>query len=163
MNIYQIENEYQLLISAIIENGGEITDEQQLQLAINEEQLQTKATNYAFVIKQIKDRITARKMYMDKLKKDNGTDENLIERLENTIATAMNLYEKDLIQTPFVKISFRKNPDSVVVDDVNALPAEYKKVVVTESAIKDKIKEDLKAGIEIKGCSLSSSKSLQIK
>ena len=34
MNIYQIQNEYLLLVNQIIENGGEVTPQQELNLQI---------------------------------------------------------------------------------------------------------------------------------
>lgn len=161
-SIYQIENEYQLLINQIIEAEGEITPQQELNLQIAKEQLQSKGINYAYVIKQIRDRIETRKNYIDKLKRDNEIDENLEERLKNTLLYAMHAFEVDKIENPFIKISFRKS-QSVEVDDVNSLPSEYKVVKVTEQADKMKIKQALQNGEQIAGCSIITNTNLQIK
>jgi len=161
-SIYQIENEYQLLINQIIESEGEITPQQELNLQIAKEQLQSKGINYAYVIKQIRDRIEARKNYIDKLKRDNEIDDNLEERLKNILLYAMHTFEVDKIENPFIKISFRKS-QSVEVDDVNSLPSEYKTIKVTEQADKMKIKQALQNGEQIQGCSIITNTNLQIK
>ena len=49
-NLFQISNDMQSIINALIENGGELTDDLQNQLQLTEKQLQQKATGYAQVI-----------------------------------------------------------------------------------------------------------------
>jgi methylthioribose-1-phosphate isomerase len=66
------------------------------------------------------------------------------------------------IKTPLIKINFRKS-ESVIVMDVNDLPAEYKVVKVTEQADKVKIKDALKKGEQILGCELVINQNIQIK
>ena len=51
----------------------------------------------------------------------------------------------------------------MIVEDVNALPGDYKKVKVTETADKTAIKKALKAGEQIEGCSIQESINLKIK
>jgi phosphomannomutase len=162
MNIYQIENEYQLLINQIIENGGEITPEQELALSLTKDNIQKKAVDYGFVIKQIQDRKRVRKEYIDKLKHDNDIDDNLEERLKAILTKGMNIFELDEVKTPLIKINFRKS-EQVVVNDVNALPSDYKTIKVTEQPDKIKIKQAIKSGEDILGCELITVQNLQIK
>lgn len=65
-------------------------------------------------------------------------------------------------ETSKVKVSFRKS-DSVVVDDIEALPEIYKKVKIETSADKAAIKPLLKNGQEIGGVHLETSLNIQIK
>lgn len=162
MNIYQIQNEYLLLINQIIDNGGEITPQQELNLQITRDQLQYKGTNYAFVIKKLDaecDIIDAEIKRLTELKK---VRQNACERLKNNISHAMQIFEVDKIESPLIKLSFRKS-QSVEVDDVNSLPSEYKIVKVTEQADKMKIKQALQNGEQIQGCSIITNTNLQIK
>ena len=162
MNIYQIQNEYLLLINQIIENGGEVTPQQELNLQITRDQLQDKGTNYAFVIKKLDaecDIIDAEIKRLTELKK---VRQNACERLKANISNAMQIFEVDKIESPLIKLSFRKS-QSVNVSDVNSLPNEYKTIKVTEQADKVKIKQALLNGEVIEGCEIVNSQNLQIK
>jgi hypothetical protein len=161
-SIYQIENEYQLLINQIIEAEGEITPQQELNLQITKEQLQSKGINYAYVIRKLdfeSDVIDAEIKRLSQLKK---VRQNLSERLKANITHAMHTFEVDKIESPLIKISFRKS-QAVEVGDVNSLPSEYKVVKVTEQADKIKIKQALQNGEQIQGCSIITNTNLQIK
>ena len=162
MNIYQIQNEYLLLVNQIIDNGGEITPQQELNLQITRDQLQDKGTNYAFVIKKLDaecDIIDAEIKRLSELKK---VRQNACERLKANISNAMQIFEVDKIESPLIKLSFRKS-QSVNVADVNSLPNEYKTIKVTEQADKMKIKQALLNGETIEGCEIVNSNNLQIK
>jgi hypothetical protein len=162
MNIYQIQNEYQLLINSIIENDGVLDEETELALTINKDQLQSKSESYAYVIKQMDAECDIIDLEIKRLQQCKKVRENAIERLKATLTNAMHLFEVDEIKTPLIKINFRKS-ESVIVMDVNDLPAEYKVVKVTEQADKVKIKDALKKGEQILGCELVINQNIQIK
>ena len=162
MNIYQIQNEYLLLINQIIDNGGEVTPQQELNLQITRDQLQDKGTNYAFVIKKLDaecDIIDAEIKRLTELKK---VRQNACERLKANISHAMQIFEVDKIESPLIKLLFRKS-QSVNVANVNSLPSEFKTIKVTEQADKLKIKQALLNGEVIEGCEIINSQNLQIK
>jgi len=161
-SIYQISNEFLAIQNQLIEQDGEFTDEQVNALAISETELETKAVGYSFVIKDLDNDVEAIDNEIKRLTQLKKVRVNASERLKNTIANAMRLFERDEIKTPIVKLSFRAS-ESVNVEDVNALPLEFKVVKVTEQADKTKIKEALKNGVEVVGCSISINKNLQIK
>jgi hypothetical protein len=161
-SIYQISNEFLVIQNQLIEQDGEFTDDQFNALAINEAELENKAVGYSFVIKDLDDDVEAINNEIKRLTQLKKARENAADRLKTTISNAMNLYGRDEIKTAIVKLSFRAS-ESVFCDDVNALPAEYKTIKVTEAADKVKIKEALKNGEAVVGCSLVSNKSLQIK
>jgi hypothetical protein len=162
MNIYSIQNEYQLLINQIIESGGEVTPELELALTINKDQLQSKSESYAYIIKEMDAECDIIDLEIKRLQQCKKVRENTIDRLKSTLTTAMNVFEVPEIKTPLIKINFRKS-ESVIVMDVNDLPKEYKVVKVTEQADKVKIKEALKAGESILGCELVVNQNIQIK
>jgi hypothetical protein len=160
--IFQIEQSYNKLAEELIENGGELTPLLEEQLTITEEQLQNKSVAYSFVIKQMDadiDIIDAEIKRLQALKKQR---EKASGYLKERIKHAMDTFQIEEIKTPLVKINFRKS-ESVEVDDVNALPAAFKVVKVTEQADKAAIKTSIKDGVDVTGCRIETHRNLQIK
>lgn len=161
-SIYQIQNEYQLIISEIINNEGEITPELETALTINKEQLQSKAVDYSYVIKSLDsdcDAIDAELKRLQQLKK---VRTNLAERLKDTISNAMNLYEVEKIETPLIKLSFR-NSESVEITNESQLDACFIVTKTVTSPDKKAIKDAIKSGVLVEGATISYNKNLQIK
>jgi len=161
-SIYQIQNEYQLIISEIINNEGEITPELETALTINKEQLQSKAVDYSYVIKSLDsdcEQIDAELKRLQQLKK---VRTNLAERLKNTISDAMNLYEVEKIETPLIKLSFR-NSESVEITNESQLDACFIVTKTVTSPDKKAIKDAIKNGVLVEGATISYNKNLQIK
>ena len=161
-SIYNIQSEYQQLVNQLIENGGELTPELELALQINKDNFHSKSENYAYITKQFDGEIDIIDNEIKRLQQAKKTREKAIERLKANIEMAMNTFEVDKIETPLIKISFRKS-ESVEVEDVNNLPALYKVVKVSETADKLKIKDAIKSGILIEGCSIKTNRNLNIK
>lgn len=162
LTIYQIEQSYNQLAEELIDNGGELTPELEQQLAITEEQLQNKSVAYSFVIKQMDADIETIDAEIKRLQNAKKQREKASEYLKERIKHAMELFNIEEIKTPLVKINFRKS-ETVEVEDVNALPNVYKNVKVVETADKAMIKEAIKNGAKIHGCSIVQHKNLQIK
>jgi len=162
LTIYQIEQSYNQLAEQLLDNDGELTPELAEQLAITEEQLQNKSVAYSFVIKQMDADIDTIDAEIKRLQAAKKQREKASEYLKERIKHAMELFSIEEIKTPLVKINFRKS-ESVWVDDVNALPADYKVVKVTEQADKAAIKEAIKNGADIIGCRVVTNHNLQIR
>jgi len=161
-SIFKISNDRQQLINELIENGGELTPSLQLAFEITKDNFHTECEIGAYSLKEIeykkyiiKEEINRFNQLLKSLEKAENT-------MRNNIETAMKLFEVDKIETPLIKISFRKS-ESVEVEDVNTLPALYKVVKVSESADKLKIKDAIKSGILIEGCSIKTNRNIQIK
>ena len=162
MNIYQIQNEFQLIIAEVINNEGEITPELETALTINKEQLQSKAVDYSYVIKQLDsdcEQIDAELKRLQQLKK---VRTNLAERLKNTISDAMNLYEVEKIETPLIKLSFR-NSESVEITNESQLDPCFIVTKTVTSPDKKAIKDAIKSGVLVEGATISYNKNLQIR
>ena len=162
MNIYQIQNEFQLIIAEVINNEGEITPELETALTINKEQLQSKAVDYSYVIKQLDsdcEQIDAELKRLQQLKK---VRTNLSERLKNTISDAMNLYEVEKIETPLIKLSFR-NSESVEITNESQLDPCFIVTKTVSSPDKKAIKDAIKSGAFVQGATISYNKNLQIR
>lgn len=162
MNIFNIQSEYQQLVNQLIENQGELTPELELALQINKDNFHSKSENYGYITKQFDGEIDIIDNEIKRLQQAKKSREKTIERLKATIELAMLTFDIDKIETPLIKISFRKS-ESVEVTDVNELPNEFKVIKLTETADKLKIKDALKSGMFIEGCSIKTNRNLQIK
>lgn len=161
-SIYQIQNEFQLIIAEVINNEGEITPELETALTINKEQLQSKAIDYSYVIKQLDsdcEQIDAELKRLQQLKK---VRTNLAERLKDTISNAMNLYEVEKIETPLIKLSFR-NSESVEITNESQLDACFIVTKTVSTPDKKAIKDAIKSGVFVEGATISYNKNLQIR
>jgi hypothetical protein len=158
-SLYKIESEYLEILSQADELGGELTPELEEQLIINEKELQGKSIAYLEYIKTkeaLNTRIDEEIKRLQALKKSNN---NLITRLKKGLLTAVELYGN--FEVGLTTFGTRKT-SSVTVEDVNALPKEYKTIKVTEEANKAEIKKALQKGKKIEGCEIVEGKNLKI-
>jgi hypothetical protein len=164
-SLYEIQKDYLEALMAIEDGEGEITEELETALAINQTELQNKAVNYAMFILEKEGDLAFVDSEMKRLSARKKMIQNLIDRLKSNIAAAMKMYEVEKIETPIVKLSFRKSErmEQSVLFDLNAIPSQFKKEVITIDIDKVSIKQALKDGFEIDGFELVQYKSLQIK
>ncbi len=158
-SLYQIETAHLALMNQIEMAEGEITEEIAEQLEINEGQLQSKSIAYLSVIKskesfntQIDDEIKR----LQAMKKRNN---NLVTNLKNRLLDAVKLFGD--FESGLSKFGTRKS-SSVEVENVNALPKEFKVIKVTEQADKSALKKAIKEGQEIEGVSIVEKLNLKI-
>lgn len=162
LSLYAIEAEYLQLAEILKDNGGELTEELEHALSINKENLTTKATNYAFVIKDMQHESDILDAEIERLQGMKKVRDNSVERLKFAIDNAMKLYGVEEILLPNLKINFRKST-SVKITDETKLPKKFIKKTATEAVDKKSILEALKSGEKVRGAELSPNKKLQIK
>src|SRR5690606_721116 len=158
-SLFEITAEQKNLINEIERLEGEITPELEEQLAITENQLQQKSIAYLEVIRKkeaFNGLIDNEVKRLQQMKKVNN---NLIDRLNDNLLMAVKTFGNYTVGTQ--KFGTRKS-SQVIVEDVNALPKEYKTIKVTEAADKVSIGKALKAGEEIKGCYIQENLNLKI-
>ena len=161
-SLYNIAAEYQHLSDQLIESEGELTPELQELLSINKDELEYKGQSYAMVIKGYESDITVIDSEIQRLK-DLATRRNkAIERLKNNLKAAMLLYGYDKIETPLVKLSFRKS-ESVEIINPAQIDQKYLAEKVTIHIDKVGIKNDIKLGVEVEGAVLVTNQNLQIR
>ncbi len=164
-SLFNIESEYLRLAESIIENEGVLDADQEAALAINKEELETKAVNYALVIKSSENRASEIDKEVKRLQKMKKVQDNLTERLKTAVSNAMKLYEVEEIQGEFIKLNFRKS-SAVIMEtdfDVKKLPAKFRETVTTIKAKSADIKSALNAGEKVEGFFIEERKNLQIK
>ena len=158
MNLYQIKNEYLTLASQL--EQGELTPEIEQQLQINEEQLKEKAINYGYVIRSFEydnDIIDAEIKRLKQLKEQK---ENAIDKLKSAVSDAMQLYGIEKIDSPTLKLSFRKSESIEVSDN---LDKKYFIEKITLQPDKNAIKQAIKQGEQVEGAVLVTNYNIQIK
>ena len=115
-------------------------------------ELEEKADGYAMVIRQLDGDIAILKAEIDRLSGRKKTVENNIKRMKQSLEMAMRAANKPKIKTKLFSFGIQKNPPSVVMDEqyIENIPDEY--LIPQEPKIdKKKIKEDLKAGVNLEG------------
>ena len=161
-NLYEIEKEYIMLADQIIDAGGEVTEELGLALSINQDELQAKGRGYGFIIRGLESDIDIIDAEIKRLQSFKSSRNKAIERLKGSLSDAMQLFDIDKIETPTLKISFRKS-ESVFIENPELLDKNYVTVVRTESPNKVAIKDAIKRGETVVGAVIVSNLNLQIK
>lgn len=122
MNIYQISQDLLSLFDEIEANGGEITPEQEQELAITQDALKDKVKNYVGVIQHYKDDLAAIKAEEARLKSLKDSKQKVIDRLSDVLIKAIddfgdtNKNGVKSIEYPTGRVSIRRS-EAVEVDD----------------------------------------------
>ena len=161
ITLYTIKTDYLRIAEQLIENGGELTPELELALNINQDQLQEKAINYAYIIKEAEYEIDMLDKEIARLQAMKKSRAGMVDRLKSNITGAMELYGVEKIESATMKLSFRKS-ESVEIVDEKLIPEEY--LVPQPAKIsKSMIKDAIKSGSEVPGASITTNFNLQIK
>lgn len=160
--LYQIEQEYISLANQIIENEGELSEELENALMINQEQLEQKGKGYGYIIKDIEAEIDAIDVEIKRLAAMKKSRTNAVDKLKTSLSQAMQLFDISELKTPTLKISFRKS-ESVEVEDMRLLDQCFIVKKTTESIDKVAIKESIKGGVQVYGAVLKTNLNIQIK
>jgi len=162
LSLFEIESQYRLLADTLIEAGGELTDGMETALQINKTDLETKARSYGYVVLDLESEVEQIDAQIKRLSAMKSARNKTIDRLKETVSNAMQLFEISEVKTATLKLNFRKS-ESVEIDNLDLLDATYKTEKVSVTANKVKIKEDIKAGINVLGAVLQVNQNLQIK
>lgn len=160
MNLFNIKQEYINLVNTIIDNNGELSPELSQALAINESELKEKAINYGYVIRSFEYENDIIDSEIKRLKAIKEQKEKAIDRLKDAVKDAMNLYGIEKVDSPALKLSFRKS-ESVEISE--NLDKRFMIEKVTYQPDKVAIKEAIKNGESIEGAVLLINQNLQIK
>ena len=92
MNIWQIQQELLSIFNELEENGGELTEELEQQLAISQEDFRAKVESYTNVIKSIKTDIAAIDKESKRLAELKKSKTAVIDRLSKVIISAVEMF-----------------------------------------------------------------------
>lgn len=160
-SLFNITKEAQDLVLGLIE--GELTEQLENALTINQNELQEKSINYAWAIKSIESDIDTIDAEIERLKALKSSRTNAIERMKSAVLEALTIYGIEKVTSPTLNLSVRLNPESVELINEYQVPDIYRKEKVTVSIDKTAIKEAIKSGLEVPGAVLDRKKRLEIK
>jgi len=160
MNLFNIKQEYINLVNTIIDNNGELSPELSQALVINETELKEKAINYGYVIRSFEYENDIIDAEIKRLKALKEQKEKAIQKLKDAVTDAMNLYSIEKVESPALKLSFRKS-ESVEISE--NLDKRFMIEKVTLQPDKVAIKEAIKKGEQVEGAVLVINQNLQIK
>lgn len=149
-SLMSLTQEYQSIISKIIENGGELPAETEAQLANIETKMPAKVDAYAFVMDRLENEEEYWKAKAKEMQAVARGCENARDRIKENIKAAMIGLGQDELFGVDTRFKISNSKPKLVVDQ-NELTSEY----ITERKIYDpdteKIIADLKAGKEVPG------------
>lgn len=154
-------------MSNLTDLGVELTDEQNAELEIMMAELcQMESDKIDSTAEYIKKRLAdaeflkqESKLYALKAKRI----ENGIERLKNYYTIVMQKHKKTKVEGAKYSLSLRKSSSVSIFVPTEKLAPKYRNIKTEVVPDKNAIKEALKNGVEVDGCSLVEKQSLQIK
>ena len=158
MNLYNIKSEYLAIAQELAE--GELTPELEQALMITESNLQEKAINYGYVIKNFESEVDIIETEIKRLNELKKTRVNAVEKLKTNISDAMQLFGILEVKAPTFKMNFRKS-ESVEIYEV--LSQEYITEKISYQPDKIAIKNAIKEGKTVNGAGIIINYNLQIK
>jgi DNA gyrase/topoisomerase IV subunit A len=146
----------------IEDQEGEITPEVETALQLTSDNFNEKALSYGLVVKHFDDEATVIEKEIERLSRLLAQAKKRKELFKQTLCDAMQQFSVEKIETPTLKLSFRKS-ESIELTDESKVPFSYVEEKVIKTISKTKIKEDIKQGIQVPGAQLVTKQNLQIK
>jgi esterase/lipase len=160
MNLYELTQEAKLLASIL--ESEELSEDLEMMLVINQNDLQAKSINYAKVISNFESDANAIEGEIKRLKAMKDSKDKSIHRLKEAVRVAMIESHIEKIESPLFKLSLRRS-EAVEVDEVGFLPSEFIVEKTTLSADKVAIKKAIKDGQNVTGARIIENFNLNIK
>ena len=163
LSLYKLtdaQNQFMELGVSFDEETGELLfeDKGELELSIAE-----KAEAVACYRKNLAAKAAAIKAEIDTLSERMKRSQRAVESFDRYIANCVANTPDKAIETARVALRIKQCPPSVQVLDEASVPQEYLKEKVTVSVDKTKVKNAIKDGIEVPGCSLVRNTRLEVK
>lgn len=158
MNLYNIKSEYLAIAHELTE--GELTPELEQALIITQENLQEKAINYGYVIKNFESEVDIIEEEIKRLNALKKARQNAVDKLKTNISDAMQLFGILEVKAPTFKMNFRKSES---VEIFEGLDQEFITEKVSYQPDKIAIKNAIKEGRQVNGAALVTNFNIQIK
>ncbi len=162
MNIFKIQQQYAAIINQVIEAEGELSEELIQAIEINETDLKEKAVNYGYAIRMFEFDNTIVDEEIKRLQEIKKRNNKKAEWLERTISNAMQQFGIEKVESPTLKLSFRKSESTEVINEAQ-IDDKFMTIKTTKTPNKTAIKEAIKSGEVVYGAVLVTNMNLQIK
>lgn len=127
-----------------------------------EGEIELKAQSYAIIIKELEGEAVKLKTEETRLLSKRKSLENNIKRIKDNLFNAMKITGKEKFKTDLFSFGIQKSPAKLVIDDSSLIPEKY----YVEQAPKldeQRLKSDLKSGIECKYAHLEQGEHVRIR
>lgn len=163
MNLYQISNEYNVILSELYDDEGVVNQSALAKLEQNDLAMEKKAIAIASFIKNM----DAEREAIDAAKKAMAEREKRIKKrideLEGYLLANMERRDIKQISCPYFEIKLKKCPPSVDITDASLLPPEFTRTKTEIFPDKIKIKEEMLVGVIVPGATLKTNLRLDIR
>lgn len=158
--LYQIADDYQEAFNKLEELDF---DQQTIEdsLSLIKTDFDSKAINVGSFVKNLESNIKAMRDAESSIANRRKILQNKIDSIKEYLKTNMEKCGIKHIHSPYFDIKIKKNPESVKIEDAIIIPSIYKEEIIRIQ--KNLIKEDLKNGKIINGCSLVQNNRVEIK
>jgi phage host-nuclease inhibitor protein Gam len=157
-NLFNIDAEAFIIQQLLEESEGEITQELEERMAINEAERESKAVGYCYVIKEFKAKAEMIKKEIERLNNMKKQYEKYCDELENRLLDSVLTIGP--IKTDKINISSRKTKAVHIIKE-EALPDHFLRIKT--EANKQAIKDAIEAGEEVPGAEIVENYSLYVK
>jgi hypothetical protein len=159
MGIYKIGSAFQSIVD--MHANGDLTDEQLKEaLVALEESKVEKCGNAICYLNMLKHGIEDMKDEEKRIATMRKALESRAKNLESAFAYVLkNMGDKEVI-TKYGVMKVRKNPPSVVIDDLSKVPTKFQHQKIEVTLDKVAIKNAIKAGEEVAGCHIEQGEKL---
>lgn len=173
--LFELTSEMREIENELWDNGGELTPELELAMTYNREATLSKVDGYGCLLRKFKSSGVALAEEIKRLQAMKKTVANAEKRLKERLEYNMRVNEIDVLEGRMTRVSFRKNPPSVEVDEdvvlaghqhridefIASLPSWIKvDISVSKDAIKQLYKD---TGILPEGAEIVQGESLNIR
>lgn len=142
-SLLSIINEASSIEGMIIESGGELTPDIEMLLEVNQRTLAEKVDAYHMVIERFEALEKHYQSRSDYFKTISGQCKSVILRLKNNIKFAMQEMGVEEIKGLDMRFKLSQTPGSLVIEDPEMVPVEFKKEVISTEIDKKALKEAL--------------------
>ena len=161
-SLMNIVNESVAIENMLIESGGELTPEIEQALRVTEENLTAKADGYHLIIERFDTLEAYYKSRAEFFKQVSTQCSNVVSRLKNNIKYAMAELNVDEIKGLDVRFKLTPTSGSLVIEDEELIPIEFKTEVVSTVLNKPAVKAALSVGGVVPGAKLEKGSSLRV-
>jgi hypothetical protein len=160
-NLFQITSKARELSLAL--ESGELTEELENELVINQTELQEKAINYGYAMRSLESDVSIIDEEMKRLAALKKAKTGAIDRMKESVLNAMLIYGIEKVTSPTLNLSVRNNPESVDIPMTELLDAKFLVTKTTVTPDKVAIKKAIQNGENVEGATLVRTQSLVIK
>jgi hypothetical protein len=160
-NLFQITAKARELSLAL--ESGELTEELENELVINQTELQEKAINYGSAMRSLESDVSIIDEEIKRLTALKKAKTGAIDRMKESVLNAMLIYGIEKVASPTLNLSVRNNPESVDIPMTELLDAKFLVTKTTVSPDKVAIKKAIQNGENVEGATLVRTQSLLIK